>query len=328
MRKMKNNFMRMLLITSLVMASGLPAIAAEYPTHPITLIIPFPPGGTTDLACRALTKAATRFLGQPIICENKTGGQGSVGATLVLTKPPDGYTLGTMATMSITAIWNMGKLNFNPIDDPTHIIRVAGYVYGLVVRADSQWQTIQEFIEYSKQNPQKIFYGCPGIGGVSHLIMEELASLAGGIQWTMIPYKGSPETSTALLGGHLDAASDSSGWAPLVDAGKLRLLVTYGQHRSARYPQVPTLKESGYDISYPSPLEIFGPKGMPKPIVQKLHDSFKKGMDDPEFQAVLEKLDMPLIYFNSEDCEKALRQESERIGKIVKKLGLQKKDTP
>jgi len=313
-----------LLSISLVLALGFPAMAAEYPTKPITLVIPYPAGGSTDLTGRALANAAKKYLDQPIIVENKSGGGGTVGPSLVITKPPDGYTIGII-TSSPTIAYHMGKLNFNPIDDLTHIMRWGGYLFGLVVQTESQWKTIQEFLQYSKENPRKVSYGSPGVGTPPHLAMEELASLAGAIQWIHVPYKGGAESNTGLLGGHVEGVSDSSGWAHLVDAGKFRLLVTYGYQRSTRYPQVPTLKEIGYDMVSPGPIGLIGPKGMPKPIVEKLHDAFKKAMDDSEFQAVMKKLDMTMLYLNSEDYEKYVRQDSERIEKLVQKLGLRKK---
>jgi tripartite-type tricarboxylate transporter receptor subunit TctC len=155
--------------------------------------------------------------------------------------------------------------------------------------------------------------------------MEELASLAGGIQFVHIPYKGGAESNAGLLGGHVDSVSDSSGWAPLVDAGKFRLLVTYGYQRSARYPQVPTLKEVGYNMVSPGPIGLIGPKGIPKPIAAKLHDAFKKATDDPDYKAIMKKLDMNFLYQNSEDYEKYVREDFDRVGKLVKKLGLDKK---
>jgi tripartite-type tricarboxylate transporter receptor subunit TctC len=315
----------LLAMTGLIWVSiGIPAADAEYPEKPITLVIQYPAGGSTDVTGRALANAAKKYLGQPIICENKSGGGGTVGVSLVAAKPADGYTIGYI-TSSPTIAYHMGKLNFHPVNDLTHIMRWAGYLFGLVVQTESKWKTIQEFIQYAKQNPQKVSFGSPGVGTPPHLAMEELASLAGGIQFTHIPYKGGAESNAALLGGHVDSVSDSSGWAPLVDAGKFRLLVTYGYQRSARYPQVPTLKEVGYDMVSPGPIGLIGPKGIPKPIVAKLHDAFKKAMDDPDFRAIMKKLDMNLLYQNSEDYEKYVREDSERIGKLVKKLGLDKK---
>ena len=306
----------------LILAFGWPAMAAEYPTKPITLVIQYPPGGSTDLTARALANAARKYLGQPIICENKSGGGGTVGVALVAAKPADGYTIGIVSS-SPTIAYHMGKLNFNPIDDLTHILRWAGYLFGTVVQADSPWKTLPELINHVKQHPKTVCYGSPGVGTPPHLAMEELSSLAG-MQLLHMPYKGIAENNAALLGGHIDVISDSSGWAPLVDAGKFRLLATYGYQRSARYPQVPTLRESGYEMVSPGPIGLIGPKGLPKPMIQRLHDAFKKAMDDPDFLAVMKNFDMSTLYLNSEDYEKFVRQDSARIQQLVQKLGLNK----
>jgi len=322
MKRVNRKRVGFLLTVCLILAFALPAMAAEYPTKPITLVIQYPPGGSTDLTARALANAARKYLGQPIICENKSGGGGTVGVALVAAKSPDGYTIGVV-TSSPTIAYHMGKLNFNPIDDLTHILRWAGYLFGTVVRADAPWKTLPELINYVKQHPKTVTYGSPGVGTPPHLAMEELSSLAG-MELLHMPYKGIAENNAALLGGHIDVISDSSGWAPLVDAGKFRLLATYGYQRSARYPQVPTLKELGYDMVSPGPIGLIGPKGLPKPMVQKLHDAFKKAMEDPDFLAVMKSFDMSTLYLNSEDYEKFVREDSARIQKLVQKLGLNK----
>jgi len=299
------------------------AQAADYPSKPITFVLPYPAGGSTDLTTRALANAAKKYLGQPIIIENKPGGGATVGPTLLLTKPPDGYTIG-LITSGVTIAYHMGKLRFNPNDEVTHIMRWGGYLFGIMVHADARWKTIQEFIQYSRENPQQVTYTSVGVGTSPHLAMEELAMAAGNVQWIHVPSKGGSEASTALLGGHVDASSGSSG-LQLVDAGKFRLLATYTEHRSERYPQVPTLKELGYNVVSYSPLGIIGPKGIPKEITAKLHDVFKKAMEDTEFQAIMKKFDMSLLYLNPEDYENFFRKDSEQIGKLVQKLGLNKR---
>jgi len=245
---------------------GLSAIAAEYPGKPVTLVIPYPAGGSTDVTTRTLGAIVQKYLGQPLIIENKGGGGSVVGTTLVVSKSADGYTLGTMASGPITISWHMGKLSFHPIDDVTLIMRLTGYLMGIAVRADSPWKTLPEFVDYAKKNPAKVSFGSPGVGTGGHLAMEELAYLAG-IKILHVPYKGGAETNTALLGGHVDIISDSSGWAPLVDSGKFRLLATYTEQRSERF-KVPTVKELGYNMVMPSPVDLFGPKNLPQPIVQ------------------------------------------------------------
>jgi tripartite-type tricarboxylate transporter receptor subunit TctC len=308
---------------ALILAFVFPAMAAEYPTKPITLVIPYTPGGSTDLTARALANGARKYLGQPVICENKAGGGGTVGVAIVVSKPADGYTIG-IVTSSASIAYHMGKLNFNPVNDMTPIMRWANYLFGITVRSDSQWKTMQELIQYAKQNPEKLSYGSPGVGTPPHLAMEELSMVAN-IKFTHIPSKGIAENNTALLGGHIDIISDSSGWAPLVDAGKFSLLATWGEKRCARYPQVPTVKEIGYDVVPRSHLGVIGPKGIPKPIVAKLADAFRKAMDDPEFLEVMKKFDMPSYYLGTEDYAKYMRSDFENIGKLVQKLGLKQK---
>jgi tripartite-type tricarboxylate transporter receptor subunit TctC len=303
---------------------GVPVWAADFPTKPITLVVPYPAGGSTDVTGRVLANAAKKYFGQPVVVENKGGGGGTVGPNLVIAKPADGYTLGIMASTTVTISWHMGKCNFDPIEDVRHIMRYTGYLYGFVVRADSPWKTFPEFVKHVKQNPDKVSYGTTGVGTGPHLAMEQISFLAG-MKMTHVPYKGGAECNSALLGGHVDSVSDSTSWGPLVDAGKFRLLVVYTAARSARYPDVPTLKELGFDMVFPSPLEIMGPKALPQPIVQKVQDSFQRAMDDPEYQSVLKKYDMTTTYLNSQDCEKAVRKEAEDLRKIVTQLGMYKK---
>lgn len=311
-----------ILVFCVLLAGAAPAGAFEYPSKPVTLVIPYPAGGSTDLSSRALANSLKKALGQPVICENKPGGGGTVGPSIVITKPADGYTIGII-TGSPSIAYHMGKLNFHPLDDVSHIARWGGFLFGLVVRADAPWKNLQELVEYSKKNPNKITYGSPGVGTPTHLAVEELASVVG-FQWTHMPYKGGSETMTALLGGHIDVLSDSSGWAPLVDAGKFRLLANWGDHRSPRYSSVPTVKEI-YGVSSPGFLALMGPKGLPRPVTQRIQEAAKSATEDPEFQEVLKKLDMAILYQKTADYEKFVREDFEKIGKVVKSLGLDKK---
>ncbi len=319
---MEKKIVWVVLSVALVFGFSMAAIAADFPTKPINLIIQYPAGGSTDITARAMASGAKKFLGQPVICENKPGGGGTVGVALVATKPADGYTIGII-TSSPTMAYHMGKLNFHPVNDLTDIIRWANYLFGIVVRSDSQWKTMKDLIQYAKENPKKLTYGSPGVGTPPHLAMEELSMVAG-IQLTHMPYKGIAENNAALLGSHIDVVSDSSGWAPLVDAGKFRLLATWGEQRCTRYPQVPTIKEVGYNVVARSHLGVIGPKGMAKPVVAKLHDAFKKALDEPEFVEAMKKFDMNTYYLNSENYAKYMKQDFESIKKLVEKLGLNK----
>ena len=324
MGAMNKRVLGVLAAVAIIFSSASWVYASDYPTKPVTLIVPYPAGGSTDVTGRVLATVVKKHLGQTVVVENKGGGGGTVGPNLVISKPPDGYTIGIMASTTVTISWHMGKMNFNPIDDVKRIMRYTGYLYGFVVREDAPWKTFTDYVNYAKENPGKVTYGTTGVGSGPHLAMEMIA-FATGMKLTHVPYKGGAECNSALLGGHVDSVSDSTSWGPLVDAGKFRLLTIYTASRSARYADVPTLKELGVDIVFPSPLEIMGPKALPQPIVQKVHDAIKKSLDDPEYQAVLKKYDMQTTYLNSEDCEKAVRAESEKLKDIVQKLGMYKK---
>ncbi|MEW6265429.1 MAG: tripartite tricarboxylate transporter substrate binding protein [Thermodesulfobacteriota bacterium] len=321
---MRTTAIRMAILTGigLVFCLTNTIMAQEFPTRSITMTVPYGPGGATDLTTRPLCNAAKDHLGQPIIVENKPGAGGVVGATATMTKPGDGYNLCIASTNALLISSAMGKLGFHPVNDVTPIMRVAGYLLGFVVNANSPWQTFEEFVKYCKANPKQVSVGFSGIGSTGHVSVEELSTLAG-IQLRLIPHKGG-DTNAALLGNHIDVINDTSEWAPLVDAGKFRVLAVYSLERSARFPQVRTFKEIGYNIAWPAPIHIFGPKGIPKPVVEKLHAAFKKTMDNTEFKTTLKQLDMPALYMNPGDTQKFLTTEYDRIDKIVKKLGLDK----
>jgi tripartite-type tricarboxylate transporter receptor subunit TctC len=322
----QRRFIELAVLVSILFLCPWMARAADpdYPSKPVTLVVGFPAGGSIDVTARALVNGVKKYIPQPVIVENKSGGGGMVGPALVAVKPPDGYTIGVVGSAGAAVAWHMGKANFNPLEDVTHVMRYTGLLFGIAVRHDSPFKTFQDFLKYARENPGKVSYGTSGVGTTGHLAMEDLALQAGGLKLTHIPYKGGGESIPALLGGHVEVLSDASGWAPMVDAGKFRLLAVYSPERSSRYSSVPTIKEIGYDVVYNSPMEIFGPKGLPAPIVSKLHDSFRKAMDDPGFDAVLKKFDMPQLYLGGEALWKTNRQDFERMKKVVEKLGLQK----
>ena len=191
----------------------------------------------------------------------------------------------------------------------------------MVVREDSPWKSFAEFLADAKANSGKINYGTPGAGSSLHITMEQIAKQHG-IKWVHVPFKGSAETTNALLGGHIHAVADSTGWAPLVNSGKLRLLVTWGARRSKSWPSVPTLREVGIDMVSNSPFGLAGPKGMDPRAVKALHDAFKKGMEEPAYVSTMEKLDQESFYLSSADYHAyALRQATEER-RLVHELGL------
>lgn len=300
------------------------AAAQGFPSKPITLIVPFPPGGSSDTHLRALAEATAKIIGQQIVVENKPGGVGTVGpATMALSAKPDGYTL-SQVSLAVFRQPFITKTAYDPLKDFTYIIGVSGYTYGLVVKADSPWKTLAEFVAYAKANPGKVSYGTTGVGTPQHVAME-LVAAKNGFKWIHVPQKGLAEGNAALLGGHLTALAGGTSWAPLVDGGQFRLLATFGEKRTRKWPNVPTLRDLGYDISETALYGIAGPKDMKPEVVKALHDAFKKGMETPAHLAVLEKLEQDLAYMSSEDYAKYAVSKTAEMKKLVEQLGLAQK---
>ena len=298
------------------------APAQQYPTKPVSLIVPWPAGGSTDIYFRRLGEVTAKHLGQPLVIENRPGGSGNNGpVTMARTAKPDGYTISQL-TISAFRQPHMQKVDWDPINDFTYIIGLAGYTFGVVVRSDSQFKSFQDLIEYAKANPGKLSYATPGTGTSLHLAMEEVAAKAG-VQLLHVPFKGYADGAIALMGGHVMVQVDSTGWAKQVDQGAQRLLATLGDKRT-RWG-APTVKELGVDTVSNSPFGLVGPKGMSPQVVRALHDAFRKSLEDPEYLKILNQLDQPAWYQSSEDYMKwavqtfkAERATIERVGLLAK----------
>jgi tripartite-type tricarboxylate transporter receptor subunit TctC len=297
------------------------ARAQDFPARPVTLIVPWPAGGTTDVGMRALASATEKHLGQPIVIENRPGGSGTLGpGQMAATAKPDGYTIAQIP-ITIFRFPFMTKTTFDPSTDFTYIIGVSGYTFGVVVRDDAPWKTFGDLVADAKANPGKINYGTPGAGTSLHITMEQIAKQQG-IKWTHVPFKGNAEAMNALLGGHIHAVADSSGWAQLVNTGRFRLLVTWGAARTKNWPNVPTLRDIGIDMVSNSPFGIAGPKGMDAKVVNVLHDAFKKGLEEPSYAAAMAQLDQELFYLGSEDYKKFALQQIDDARRFIDELGL------
>ena len=297
--------------------------AQPFPSKPVTLLITFPAGGPTDIAGRALAEATAKYLGQPVVVENRPGATGTLGAAALVNAKPDGY---TVSIIPITALRlpHMENVSYDPMKDISYVMGVSGYVFAVIVRADAPWKSMAELVAYARTNPDKVSYGSHGIGGSVHLAMEEL-SAAQGVRFNHIPYKGSADMLTSLLGSHLDVAVDSTGAVPHVAAGKARVLAVFTEKRAAVWPDVPTMTELGYGIVSTSPYGIGVPAATPPAVVKTLHDAFRKGLEDPVHTRTLEKYNQPLWYQSSEDYTKFAREQYERERKLIERIGLAKK---
>ncbi|MFT4101613.1 MAG: tripartite tricarboxylate transporter substrate binding protein [Burkholderiaceae bacterium] len=281
--------------TLTVAAAALPTIRparaqAAYPTRPITLVVPFPPGSASDIPVRSLSAAAAKKLGQSVVIENKPGVAGTLGPVGVAKNAaPDGYTVA-IAPASLWRLPHQQKVNYDPIKDFTYIAGLAAYTFAVAVNADAPWKTLGEMIQWAKANPGKLSLGGTGTGASGHIAAFKLGKLSGA-DINYVPFKGGAEISAAMLGGHIHGQIDAA-WTPLVETGKARLLAVLTDKRLSKYPNVPTVKEAGYDIVVDSPWGLVGPKGMDPKIVATLERAFLGSRDDPAYRKALDTFDL------------------------------------
>jgi len=295
------------------------AAADDFPTRPLRIIVPFGAGGSNDITTRALASVTEKHLGRPIFIENVTGGGGLIGANAIVAAQPEGYTIGTTVPSMLIAPY-LKKATYDASKDFTYIIGVMGFAYGVVVRKDAPWKTFEEFLADARANREKIRYGTPGVGTFQQLTMERIAKQQG-ITWVSVPFRGDPDAINSLLGGNIDAVATTTSWAPYVESGDLRLLVTWGAERAKSWPSVPTLRESGVDIVVTAPYGLAGPKSMDPKVVKILHDAFRKGMADPAFIATLARLNEDIFYLGTDAYRDFLSERAVEWKKMIEELG-------
>lgn len=306
---------------SLLGASGM-AAAQQFPSRPVTYIVPWPPGGSSDATARALALATSRYLGQQVVIENRPGVGGVAGANTLATTKPDGYTVAQIPL----GVYRVPHQQPTPYDvrDFAYLMNISGFEFGLIVPADSPFRRLSDVIDFARANPGKLTYGTPGAYSTPHVIMEALAIKAG-VEFNHIPFKGSAPQLQAVLGKHIMAGNGATDFAPHVDAGKVRLLVSWGPKRIKRWPAVPTVKESGYGITTLGEYGLATAKGTDPAILKVLHDAFRKGLEDPEHVGSLAKFEQEVIYMSPEDYRRfALATfENERaiVNAIMKRQG-------
>jgi tripartite-type tricarboxylate transporter receptor subunit TctC len=301
-----------------------PAIAraqGRYPDRPIRMIVPWTAGGTTDIQMRALCEIAARHLGQPVVIENRTGAAGTIGPAQLVRAAPDGYLLSQMPISVFRYPFMAAQPPFNPETDFTWVIHLTGYLFGVVVKADSPIREFKDLIAYARANPGKLTYGTPGVGTSLHITMEQIAGQER-VEFTHVPFRGFAENITNLLAGTTMALADSSGWAEMVRDGRVRLLCTWGPERAKRFPEAPTLRELGYDIVSTSPYGIAGPAGMDPGVVRIIHDAFEKALKDPAHIAVLDRFDQPVIHLDPAGYAAYAKELIRQERAMVQRLGL------
>ncbi|RPJ08878.1 MAG: tripartite tricarboxylate transporter substrate binding protein [Deltaproteobacteria bacterium] len=294
----------------------------SYPTKPVNLIVTFAPGGTLDASTRVLAAKAGKFLGQPLVVSNVGGGGGSVALGQVAKKRPDGYDVTSCTSTGLIRIPQLRPVPYGP-EDFVPVMHFAAVQSGVVVKADSPFKTFKDLVDYAKKSPGKVNYATSGVGTPMHIGMEYVADREK-IQWTHVPYSGGAPGLTAVLGGHVTAMSDSTEWLPHVKEGTLRLLVTHGERRMKNFPNVPTMRELGYDFINETVFMIAAPKGTPASVITKLDESFHKGMDDPEFISIIASIEFDVAYRNAKDLKIYLDDAYNRFAVMIKKLNLTK----
>ena len=302
-----------------ILFGALAARAEDYPSKPIEVVVGYPPGGGTDMISRAIADVAQKYMGQPLVINNKPGATGIIGSQYVYGSMPDGYTLLVAGGSETVSVPHFKSLPFSPINDFDPIIRLMIERVGFYVRTDSPWKSMKDFVEDAKKNPDKYTYATSGLGGLHHATVM-VTEKRTGISLTHVPHKGGAETLTALAGGHVNIAMASPNEAyALVQGGRVRCLAITSLTRSPTEPNTPTMRELGYDVYIENQKGFVFPRGVPKPIMQKLHDGLKKAYDDPQFKANAAKMQLELSYLNGEDFRKALKIMSDQIGQSVKK---------
>ncbi|MBI5444646.1 MAG: tripartite tricarboxylate transporter substrate binding protein [Deltaproteobacteria bacterium] len=318
------DFRKALLAAPLVVlalsTAGLAESPEAFPSRPITFINPVPPGASSELSSRILAKEAEKFLGQPIVVVNKPGGSFAVGIGAIASAKPDGYTIGYTGHPGMFVTPLTGKVPYHPVKDFTQILQYGYMNVSVTVKGNSPFQSFKDLIAYARQNPKKLTYGSAGIGSFGHLAMEQSARREN-VQFTHMPFKGSPETQAALLGGHILVGTGDFN-PSLLDSGEIRLILLIADKHSPDYPKVPILKDMGYDIPAPTFLNVAGPKGIPDEIVKKLDSAFTRAMKEPAFVKGMRDLRFTLLYRNGKEMADYVAANYDLFAKILKEEGL------
>lgn len=317
-------FRRTLLALGLGLFGSLASAQGAWPAKSITMIVPFPPGGLADIVARPVAEAMARDLGQPVVIENKGGAGGGIGMGLAAKAPADGYTV-LMALSSFSVLPEadqlLGRAPMYAFNALRPIARFTADPTVLAVRADAPWKTVKDFVEDAKNRPGAINYGSSGNYGTMHVPMEILAQNAG-IKLKHIPYTGAGPAVVALLGGQIDAVS--SGPATVlqhVKAGKLRVLAHWGHARLETLPDVPSLKDAGYDAEYAQWSGLFVPSGTPEPVVQRLRAAARAAAGDARVKEVILGAGSPILYQDTPDFERYVQGDVRRMADVVKRIG-------
>ncbi|MDH5541283.1 MAG: tripartite tricarboxylate transporter substrate binding protein [Rhizobacter sp.] len=309
-----------LLAGACTLGAGTTRAFESFLTRPISLWVPWPAGGATDLTLRVLAEQAGKHLGQRVIVENRGGAAGTLVMPVLQQAAPDGYTIAQMPQTVFRAPHTQ-KVLWDPIRDTTPIIQISGVTFGLVVTPSSPFRSLEDLLKFAAARPGELSIATNGAGTTPHIVLDDVFGRRK-LKYIHVPYKGTSEQMVAVAAGQVMAGVNSTGFAPFVESGALRLLVIFSAARNPRWPSVPTLKELGYDIVAMSPYGLAGPRGMSPGVVKTLHDGFKAALFEPANIAEMAKFEQQPLYLNSEDYGRAMREAFAAEKLIVERLGL------
>jgi tripartite-type tricarboxylate transporter receptor subunit TctC len=316
---------RRTLIAGALMLPALPAAAQEiFPTRPIQMIVPFPPGGVADITGRPVAHVMGKLLKQSVVVVNKGGAGGAVGAAQAAHAQPDGYTI-LMALSSISVLPVADRLQGRPpayeLDQLAPIALISADPTVLVVRADGPYRTLKDLVDAAKAKPATINYGSSGVYGTLHVAMEIFAEAAG-IKLFHIPYQGGGPAVAALLGGQIDAlASGPAAAIGQIKGGKMRALAVWGDKRLASMPDVPSMKELGYDATFYIWSGLFAPAATPPAVMSVLRDAVRRTVEDTEFKDAMAKVETPIAYLDAPEFKVFLDRDAARLRLAVERIG-------
>ncbi len=298
----------------------------NYPVNPIQILVGFPPGGSIDILGRALAQEARKYLGQEIVIVNKPGAGGTVSVNQVVNSKPDGYTLGISPSIPFTCSPFFLGLRVDLVKECTPILSLAKFNVGIIVKSDSPFNNLKDFMRYAKQSPGKLTYGFPGVGSKPHLVMEMMV-LQERTNINFVPFAGDAPVVSALLGGHITMGSGSAGgWVSHIQAGTLRLIAVMEDERMDLFPEIQTVVELGYPASLPNRVFLYGPRGLSEPVVKRLEDAVSTAIQSSIYKKVA--IDNALYekkIIVREELASFLIAEKTKTGEFIHKLGLGKK---
>jgi tripartite-type tricarboxylate transporter receptor subunit TctC len=316
--------LRVLFLALLVLGAAAPA-AADYPERPLTIVVAYPASGMVDIVARPMAESMKKKFPKGVAVLNRPGGGGSVGLAEVVQARPDGYTIILAPNSTLVIHPQLNELPYKTPDDYEPIMSTISFYTLLVVRAESPYKTVQEFVAAAKANPGKLRVGSPGEGTISHLTLERWGGTAG-FKTTHVPFSGWGETSPALLGGHIDAAMAQPGEVkPLVDAKKLRVLAVANPRRHAYFPDAPTGKEAGLGDAAGTWFAYTAPKGTPPAVLKYIHDAAKAALEEPAFVALMKARGVDIDYRSGEKARQDLHREYKEHRDVLQRLGMLKK---